>query len=136
MKSLYKLFILFNLGGLLYYNIEILWRGYSHWTMYILGGLVFILIGEINNFLSWETPLCIQCGIATIIVTVLEFITGCIINLWLGWNIWHYSRFDILGQICLPYVILWYFLSSIAIILDDYVRWILFNEQKPKYKLF
>lgn len=44
-----KPFILFGIGGFLYYAIEILWRGYSHWTMFILGGLCFILVGFINE---------------------------------------------------------------------------------------
>ena len=131
-----KPFILFGIGGFLYYAIEILWRGYSHWTMFILGGLCFVLVGFINEV--FKLPLVKQMFLSSVIITVLEFICGCIVNLWLHWNIWDYSElpFNVFGQICLPYSILWFFLSLIAIILDDYLRHWLFGEEKPKYKLF
>ena len=48
MKAL-KQAILFGAGGLLYVFVEMLWRGYSHWTMFIVGGLCFVLIGLINE---------------------------------------------------------------------------------------
>ena len=76
--------------------------------------------------------------IGSTIITVLEFITGCIVNLWLGWNVWDYSNLplNLLGQICLPFSILWYFISAIGIIIDDYIRYICFDEERPRYKLF
>ncbi|MCU6748058.1 putative ABC transporter permease [Faecalicatena acetigenes] len=128
--------ILFGIGGILYYFIEIIWRGYSHWTMFLLGGICFLLVGLINEI--FELSLVKQMTISTVIITIAEFICGCIVNLQLGWNIWDYSELpmNILGQICLPYSILWFFLSLIAIILDDYLRNWLFGEEKPKYKLF
>lgn len=130
--------ILFGIGGLLYYLIEILWRGYSHWTMFLLGGFCFVLIGLINEIFTFQIPLAKQMLISTVIITVAEFVCGCIVNLWLKWNVWDYSELpmNILGQICAPYSILWFFLSFIAIILDDYLRYWLFGEEKPEYKLF
>lgn len=131
-----KPFILFGIGGFLYYVIEILWRGYSHWTMFILGGLCFILVGFINEVFKF--PLVKQMFLSSVIITVLEFICGCIVNLWLNWNIWDYSElpFNVFGQICLPYSILWFFLSLLAIFFDDFLRHWLFGEKKPEYKLF
>lgn len=130
--------ILFGIGGLLYYVIEILWRGYSHWTMFLLGGCCFVLIGLINEIFTFQIPIVKQMFISTVIITVAEFICGCIVNLWLKWNVWDYSELpmNLMGQICLPYSILWFFLSVIAILLDDYLRHWLFGEEKPKYKLF
>ena len=89
----------------------------------------------INEFFTYEIPLWKQCLIGSIVVTTLEFITGCIVNLWLGWNVWHYEHFDILGQICLPFSILWLFLSAVAIIVDDWLRYWWFGEEKPHYKI-
>ena len=131
-----KPLILFGIGGFLYYMIEILWRGYSHWTMFILGGLCFVLVGFINEVFQFQ--LVKQMFLSSVIITVLEFICGCIVNLWLHWNIWDYSElpFNIFGQICLPYSILWFFLPLLAIIIDDYLRHWLFGEEKPEYKLF
>ena len=75
--------------------------------------------------------------IGAVVVTVLEFITGLVVNVWLGLNVWDYSDMplNILGQICLPFSIAWIALSAIAIVLDDYLRYWLFKEEKPRYKL-
>jgi len=136
--KLTKYYTLLIIGGLIYYGIELLWRGYSHWSMVIVGGICFILIGLINHFFTFTMPLWKQCGIAALIVLVVEFISGCILNIWLNLNVWDYSQspFNVLGQICLPYAIIWFFLSSVAIILDDVLRWKLFGEETPHYTLF
>ncbi|MBR4023263.1 MAG: hypothetical protein IKI94_11875 [Ruminococcus sp.] len=140
MKRLSKHFVLFLIGGTLYIIIEIIWRKIfgsqpTHWTMFLLGGLAFIFIGLINEYLSWKTPLWLQCLIGTLLVLLLEFVFGCVLNLWLNLNIWDYSNtpFNILGQVCLPFAFAWYFLTAVAIILDDYLRYWLFKEEKPKY---
>lgn len=135
-KQLSKNVGLFAIGGLMYYLIEILWRGYSHVSMFIVGGICFILIGLINEHLSFEIPLWKQQLTAALIVTGIEFIAGLVLNVWLQLNIWDYSNlpFNLLGQICLEYSILWFLLSLPAIILDDWLRWWLFGEEKPHYK--
>ena len=50
-------------------------------------------------------------------------------------DVWDYSNmpFNILGQICLPFTILWFFISILAIVLDDWIRYIMFDEEKPHY---
>ena len=133
--SLLKFLILFIFGGAIYFLIEILWRGYSHWTMFLLGGLCFVIVGAINNYIPWEMKFEKQMTIGAIIITALEFIVGVIVNLILKWNIWDYSMlpFNILGQISLPFSLIWFLLSGIIIIVDDYLRYKLFKEEKPKY---
>lgn len=135
-KNLIKYAVLFFFGGLVYYLIEILWRGYSHWTMIILGGLCFVAVGLINNILPWNMVIELQALIGAVLITSLEFVVGLIINVNLGWDIWDYSNvpFNFLGQICLPFSLLWYMLSIIVIFTDDYIRHIFFNEKKPVYK--
>ena len=129
--------VLIGIGGLLYVLIEILFRGHSHWTMFCVGGLCFWLIGLINEIIPWEMPLWKQCIIGATIVTAVEFLSGCIINLWLGWNVWDYSNMPLnfLGQVCLPFSLLWVLLSAVAIVLDDYLRYWIYGEEKPHYKL-
>lgn len=143
MKRLLKTGVLFGIGGTVYLLIEIIWRAFrnsthTHWTMFLLGGLCFIAIGAINEYLPWETPFWLQAVTGACIVLMLEFIFGCILNLWLGLNIWDYSNlpFNVLGQICLPFAFAWVFLSGIAIVFDDYLRYWLFNEEKPRYQWF
>lgn len=133
----FKHLILFMIGGISYFIIELLWRGYSHISMFILGGICFVLIGLINEYLTFEMPLWKQQLISACIITILEFIFGIILNVWLKLNIWDYSNFkiNILGQVSLLYCIFWFFLSIIAIILDDYLRHWLFKEEKPYYRL-
>lgn len=130
--------VLFVIYGTIYFSIEIMYRGYSHWSMWLLGGLCGVLVGLINEILSWKTPLCIQVTIGGCIVTVLEFIVGVIVNIILKLNVWDYSAMplNVLGQICIPFTILWILLSVVCILVDDYIRYWLFNEEKPHYKLF
>ncbi len=132
-----KPLVLFSVGGAIYIMIEMLWRGYSHWSMFIVGGLCFVLIGLINEYYSYDIPLIWQMMIGACIVTAVEFVSGCIINLWLGLNVWDYSDmpFNIWGQVCLPYMVLWSLLSGVAIILDDYLRYWWFGEEYPHYKI-
>ena len=136
MKKLRPL-ILFLIGGLFYVLIELIVRGHSHWTMFIVGGLAFFLIGCINEKYR-KMPLVKQMAIGATVITILEFLCGCIVNLWLGWNVWDYNNMplNLLGQICLPFTVLWFFLSAVGIILDDHIRHLLRNEKIPKYKLF
>lgn len=35
-----KYVILWAVGGLIYISLEAIWRGHSHWTMFILAGIV------------------------------------------------------------------------------------------------
>ena len=104
-----KYLSLFTVMGSIYYLIEIIWRGYSHVSMFILAGVCGICIGLINEILSMDTPIWLQAIIGSCIVTTGEFISGCILNLWLGLGIWDYSNmpFNLLGQICLPFSLLW-----------------------------
>lgn len=137
-KSILRNLLLCWIFGSTYCTIEVLFRGYSHWTMLCLGALCGFLIGQENEIIPWEMSLIKQGVIGAILVTCLEFATGLIVNVWLGWHIWDYSNmpFNILGQICLPFSIAWIGLSIICIIVDDYLRYIIFDEQMPKYYLF
>lgn len=140
MKKIIKPIILFLIGGSIYISIEIIYRYLmdkppTHWAMFVLGGLAFLITGGLNEHIDWEMPFWLQVLIGTAIVLVLEFIFGCALNLWLGLAIWDYSNmpFNLLGQICLPFALIWSVLVVIAIILDDYLRYWLFDEEKPVY---
>lgn len=137
-RLLSKYLVLFGAGGLLYILIELLWRGWSHWTMFLLGGACFAAIGLINEVIPWEMPLWQQALIGAGIITVLEFCTGCLVNLWLGWGVWDYSRIpgNILGQICPQYALLWIPVALAGILLDDWLRYRWFREEQPHYKLW
>lgn len=136
-RLLNKYITLFDVGGLIYVLLELLWRGRSHWTMFVLGGLCFVTLGLINEILPWDMSLWKQMLLGACIVTGLEFLTGCVVNLWLGWDVWDYSNLpgNILGQICLQYCLLWMLVSLAGIVLDDWLRYWWFGEERPRYRL-
>ena len=62
---------------------------------------------------QWSKPLWIQVLRCTIFVTACEFITGLIVNKWLRLGVWDYSDqpFQLFGQICLPFALIFSGLS-------------------------
>ena len=123
MKKLLKNLLIFSIFGLTYGLIEILWRGYTHPSMVIVGGICGLLIGLLNEK-NKKMNLLLQMVEGMVIVTVLEFVSGIILNLCLGLNIWDYSnmRFNLLGQVCPQFCIAWFFLSYFVIRIDDFLR--------------
>lgn len=134
---MFKHLILFGLGGISYILIEMLWRGHSHWTMFVLGGICFVIIGAINEAKRDKIPLLVQGLIGSVIITALEFITGYIVNIRLNMYVWSYydMPYNIMGQICLPYMILWFFLALVCVLVDDWMRFYLFGEERHHYRL-
>ena len=138
MRKLVKFLILLSSGGLIYVLIEFLYRGRSHWSMFLVGGICFVLIGGLNNWFPWNWSILRQMGISAAIVTAVEFVSGILLNMVLNLDVWDYSNmpFNLLGQICLPFTAIWFFLSAVAVLLDDYIRHLLWREKIPHYKLF
>ena len=108
--------ILFGIGAFSYGLIEILWRGYTHWSMLIAGGICIVLFSGIGKSMK-NRPLLYRCILGGIAVTSVEFVFGVIFNLILKKNIWDYSKLplNLGGQVCLLYTVLWCFLSIAAI---------------------
>lgn len=115
--------IIFVIFGFLYICLELLYRGHTHISMFFVGGLCGVLIGLINDNTP-DIPLFYQCILGTTIVTLIEFISGCYLNIYLGLGVWDYSHvpFNLLGQVCLPFSIIWMLLSIPVIYLDDYLK--------------
>ena len=104
----------FSGGGMAYGGIEILWRGYSHISMVLLGGLCFLCLIHISKY---KLRLTAKSLIGGGFITLAEFLAGCVLNLWLGLGIWDYSdqRFQLMGQISLRYFFLWCVLSFLVV---------------------
>ena len=113
MKYFYENAQVFIIGSLLYSSLEILFRGFTHWTMFFAGGLCFTILYNIfirNKGMSlWK-----KCIIGTFIITSVELIVGYTVNIILNWNVWDYSHypFDLRGQVCLLFTALWFVLSA------------------------
>ncbi len=133
-----KYILLFFIGGYSYCGVELLFRGFSHISMLIAGGICFILIGLLNDVFPQKISIISQMVISSLIITAVEFIVGLIVNVWLDLNVWDYSKlpYNFMGQICLLYTNIWFILSLAAILLDDYLKYFLLGEEKPSYKIF
>ena len=126
---------LWALGGSLYYGFEVFFRGCSHWSMFVLGGICLLFCAKQGLWTGWREPLWKQVLWCTIFVTAAEFITGMIVNQWLGWNVWDYTgrKWQLFGQICLPFTIIFSALCVIGILLSGYLLYWLYGEEKPHF---
>ena len=118
-----KEFIIFIIFGLMYVTIELLYRGHTHYSMFIVGGICGVLIGLINDNTP-DMPLFPQCVLGAVIITVIELLTGLFLNVYLGLNVWDYSNqpFNFMGQICPQFCIIWCVLSILVIRIDDWLK--------------
>ena len=118
-----KEFIIFIIFGLMYVTIELLYRGHTHYSMFIVGGICGVLIGLINDNTP-DMPLLPQCVLGAVIITAIELLTGLFLNVYLGLNVWDYSNqpFNFMGQICPQFCIIWCILSILVIRIDDWLK--------------
>lgn len=116
--------IMFLFGGITYGLVEVMWRGYTHWSMALAGGVCFLLINRLNRWLTGRVSYLTRCIFAALAVTAVELVAGVILNLWLGLGVWDYSSmpFNLWGQICLPYTLLWIGLMTVAVWLEQALR--------------
>ncbi len=119
--------VIFIFGAINYMAMEILWRGHTHWTMAVAGGLCAMLIYVFNlefHNMHW----IYKCLTGAVIITSVELVTGLIVNMTLKWDVWDYSdrAFNFLGQICPLYFALWFLLCIPVFKLFDYFQTRLF----------
>lgn len=122
-------FVTWFAGGMIYFYFEILFRGYSHYSMIICGGLCVLIVGRLGKlfFDSFENkflPIILIMLFGSIIITSLEYVTGIIVNVELNNCVWDYSErdYNVSGQICLEFSALWSALSLLCVAIDDIVR--------------
>lgn len=131
-------------GGAVYFLLEVAYKTITghperiSWTMLILATLLCIPVEQVGAELSWNLSLLIQALICALLVTITEFFAGCILNLYLGLDIWDYSNLplNLLGQICVPFLIVWFFLCIIFIPIFDFMRYSISGGTKPHYYLW
>ena len=116
-------------GGALYVAVELLYRGRSHGSMFVLGGVCFWLIGLLDEVFP-NAPLGVQMALGAWGIVCMEFLTGLVVNRWLGLGVWDYSAqpHNLLGQVCLPFAAWWAVLAAGAAIADDFLRLALFGQ--------
>ena len=110
----WKQAVLFYLGGCAYMGLELLWRGRSHGSMFIAGGICFLLIGGLNQVRPrLQLPLRAVAGAG--IVTMVELGIGLLCNR--DFQVWDYREQagNFLGQICPLFTALWIPVSLMAL---------------------
>lgn len=127
MKQIGEYIIAFLTGFFLYGLLEIAGRGYTHWTMTLMGGTVLCVLYHMEGkgLRRVENAL-----FGAIFVTAAEFTVGVLDNLIMGWEVWDYSDvpLNLYGQICLPFSILWFILCVPASFLCSAI----FTKYHPK----
>lgn len=136
MKKLKEYSFVYCLGGVIYSAIEVLFRGFTHWTMALTGGLAYLLI-YIANFKIKSRSMLLRCFTGGAIITALEFIVGCIVNRRFGLGVWDYSERPghILGQICPLFSLIWFLISFPASLLAFFLKRRLFTPGNNKSRI-
>lgn len=116
MRKTTEFLTVFLIGGAAYSIMEILWRGYTHWSMTLTGGVCFCILYALHSAKP-PLPLFFRCALGCLTITGIEFLVGCTVNLWLGWQVWDYSGvpLNLLGQICPIYTLIWLALSFVSV---------------------
>lgn len=124
-----------SLGGTIYYSLELWFRGFSHWSMFVLGGFVLLFCVRQGIRMKWTEGLVIQIIRAVIYTVSLEFVTGIVFNKWLRKSIWDYTDqpMNLWGQVCVPFMIIFSGLILLAIVLGGVLSNVLYKEMKPDF---
>ena len=104
---------LFLLGAGGYAMVEVLWRGYTHWTMALTGGAVLVGLHRLRGHVRDEKPLA-RCLCGAACITAAEYVVGCTVNRTYHMDVWDYSneKGNVHGQICPKYAALWTLLAA------------------------
>ena len=114
--KIWKNCLLFYTGGATYLSLELLYRGRSHGSMFLAGGVCFLLIGHLNR-VEPKLPLPLRSLVGALIVTMVELGTGMAVNR--NYQVWDYrdQPGNFMGQICPVFSALWIPLSLLAAVL-------------------
>ena len=101
----------FVLGGGSYVGLELLWRRRSHVSMFAAGGISFLLLGKIRGS---DLPRAAKPMVGAAAITLVELITGLLVNR--DHHVWDYRGLpgNFRGQICLPFSLLWIPVSALG----------------------
>ena len=135
--------LLWSWGGTVYFLLEVAFKTITghperiSWTMLVVAILLTIPVERAGEQLPWAVPLWLQALVCAALVTAVELAAGCVINLWLGWDVWDYTAMpgNILGQICPQYSAIWWVLCLVFIPMVDWLRWAVEGGVRPRYTI-
>jgi len=102
------------IGGFGYCLIEIIYRGRTHYSMFFAGAIALSTFYFISK--NYTIPFWAKCIAGMLIITGIELVFGIVFNILLKEHVWDYSGvpLNFLGQICVPFSLLWLLLSGVA----------------------
>ena len=107
--------MLFLLGGGGYLAIELAWRGASHWTMFLAGGICLCVLQALA-----VRPVCLPlaAGAGAAAVSGLEVCIGLACREVLHIAVWDYSAEwgNLAGLVCPRYCLYWFLLCGWVIL--------------------
>lgn len=133
--------LLWTWGGAAYFLLEVAYKSFRgeperiSWTMLVLAILLCIPVERCGAELPWTCPLWLQALSCAALVTAVELGAGLVLNVWLGLGIWDYSglRWNLFGQICPQFFLVWWALCMAFIPIFDWMRYAVLGGQRPKY---
>ena len=131
-------------GGTVYFLLEVGYKSMTghperiSWTMLVVAVLLTIPVERCGAELPWGCPLWVQALACAFLVTAVELMAGLLLNVALNLNVWDYSNipFNLFGQICPQYAVIWWFLCLSFIPIFDWLRWAVVGGDKPRYNFF
>ncbi len=117
--KIWKNSILFYLGGMAYCGLELLWRGRTHGSMFLLGGACFVMLGKVGRL---RLPLPLRAVLGGLLITAGELAVGLMVNT--QFQVWDYRHrpLNFLGQICPLFSLFWVLLSPIGWLLYGQIQ--------------
>ena len=111
----------FILGAVAYVSIELVFRGHSHISMALAGGICMLILQLM--FSAKKFSLFGKCLMSMAVITAVEFIFGLIVNLWLKLDVWSYADrpLNIMGQICPLFSCCWFMMGIPISIASDFI---------------
>lgn len=131
LKYVLQYILLFAIGGCGYYYVEVFTRGWSHFSMFYLGGICFCFFSIQKKVTWWKQGILNQVVRCLVFLLCGEFITGCMVNLWKGWQVWDYSQvpLNLYGQICFPMALVFAILCYLALVFEDWIQVYAFGQE-------
>ena len=130
---------IFIISGLIYTMLELIWRGRTHWTMFLCAGLCGLVMANVNNnLLEFDTDFLKQVVVSALCCTGFEFLFGIIFNG--NFSIWDYrglwGTIHILDdQVNILFFGIWIIISVFSLPFLDWLQWKLKLAEKPYYKI-
>ena len=108
--------VLFYIGGCAYVALELIYRGRSHGSMFVAGGLCLVLIGQVNRL---PLPFLLRAVLGAAVITAVELVMGLIANR--DYTVWDYRSQpgNFLGQICPLFSALWIAAAALVLLIHD-----------------